>query len=72
MNEVKNNEIQVLRKTKVETTFEYVPILGEVLGFWRKAHTQKFGEDIELHLRCSLNEYDRVYINGEQIEIPKI
>lgn len=62
---------EALRKTKVETTYEYVPILGAILGFWRKASEMRFGNTIELHLKTPIGEYDRLYINGQEIPIPK-
>ena len=61
----------VVRKTRVETTYEYVPILGEILGWWRKQSAMRLGEDVELHLNHSLKEYDRVFVNGQEIEIPE-
>ena len=62
---------EVVRKTRVETTYEYVPILGEVLGYWRRVDARRFGEQIELHLNHSLDEYDRIFVNGQEIEIPE-
>lgn len=62
---------EVMRKRKVETTYEYVPIIGEILGFWRKVQQNHVGESIEVHLYNSLSEYDRLFINGEEIEIPE-
>jgi len=75
MVKAKNNNIdeaKVLRKTKIETTYEYVPIIGEVLGFWRKVIQSRTGETIEVHLNHSLNVYDRLLINGVEIEISEV
>ena len=58
---------EVVRKTRVETTYEYVPILGEVLGWWRRAEEMRLGETIEIHLKHSLESYDRIKLNGEYI-----
>lgn len=68
-NRLKIDRPEVVQKTRVETTYEYVPILGEVLGFWRKVEAQRFGETIEVHLNHTLNEYDRVLVNGEEIYV---
>lgn len=59
------------KRTKVETTYEYVPILGEVLGFWRQVNRQKMGTEIVIHLAHTLKAYDRLYMNGIEIPIPK-
>lgn len=67
-NKIRDN-IQISRKTKIETTYEYVPIIGEILGFWRKLYAGRFDETIEIHLRTSIREYDRLYINGQQVDI---
>lgn len=63
------HKVQAFKKEKIETTYEYVPILGEVLGFWRKSHCAKAGEDVELHIRTPLSEYDRLYVNGKLIKV---
>lgn len=63
---------QVFRRTKIETTYEYVAILGEVLGYWRKTHVQKAGQEVHVYLNHSLEAYDRIYLNGQQIEIPPL
>ena len=61
---------EIVRKTKIETTYEYVPILGELLGFWRKVEEARMGESIEVHLKHSLDAYDRLFVNGKEIPIP--
>lgn len=55
-------------RTKIETTYEYVPIIGNILGYWRVSETMRLGDKIELHLKADLDEYDTVYINGRPIE----
>lgn len=59
-----------VRKTRVDTTYEYTPILGQILGIWRKVDARRFGESIEIQIRTELRDYDRIVINGEEIEIP--
>ncbi len=73
MAQTNNKEIKAesTRRTKVETTYEYVPILGDILGYWRILEQDRMGERVELHISTQLNDYDRLYINGELIEIPK-
>lgn len=71
MNPNKQIEARAVRKTKVETTYEYQPILGEILGYWRKVDARRLGEDIELHIRTHLDQYDRLIINGKEIDITK-
>ena len=66
-NNLKIDMPEVVRRTRVETTYEYVPLLGELLGFWRKVEANRFGETIEVHLNHSLKEYDRVFVNGKEI-----
>jgi len=58
---------EVIRKRKIETTYEYIPILGEVLGFWRKIERMRVGETIEVYLNHSFEEYDRIVVNGIDI-----
>lgn len=58
---------KVVRKTKIETTYEYKPIIGEILGYWRKVEVCKAGEAIEVHLNHTLEGYDRIIVNGELI-----
>lgn len=58
---------EVGKKTKIETTYEYVPIIGEVLGYWRKAYQQRFGTEVVVHLNHDLDEYDRIVVNGKDI-----
>lgn len=67
MNKPKIDNIEVFRKTKTETTYEYKPILGEVLGYWRKTEQLKVGETIEIHLTHSIADYDRIVVNGKDI-----
>ena len=71
MAQTQNKEIYVStsKRTKVETTYEYVPIIGEILGYWRKSFTMRLGDKIELHLRTPLEEYDVVTINGREIDL---
>ena len=62
-------KVDAIRKTKIETTYEYTPIIGEVLGYWRKIEQARIGETIELHISTPLDRYDRLFINGEQIDL---
>jgi hypothetical protein len=66
-----NKEIhaEAVRRRKVETTYEYVPILGEILGFWRRVAVNRPGEEVELHINTPLTEYDRLIVNGKEIVI---
>lgn len=57
------------KRTKIETTYEYVPILGNILGYWRKTFVQRLGDKIELHLQTPLEEYDVITINGREVEL---
>ena len=66
-----NKKPECLKITKVETTYEYVPILGGLLGWWRKQSQLRLGDTIELHLAHSLSEYDLLIINGVEIPIPE-
>jgi hypothetical protein len=61
---------EALRKTKVETTYEYVPIIGQILGLWRKKEAQRIGDTVELHINTPLEAYDRLLINGKEIYLP--
>lgn len=65
----KNINIRTGKRTKIETTYEYVPILGDILGYWRTTFVQRIGDKIELHLQTSLEEYDVITINGKEIEL---
>lgn len=58
---------EVGKKTKIETTYEYVPIIGDILGYWRKAYTQRLGTEVVVHLNHELEEYDRIIVNGKDI-----
>lgn len=59
---------EMVRKTKIETTYEYVPIIGGILGFWRKQKMNRVGDDLELHINCGIGEMDRLFINGEEVK----
>lgn len=63
--------VQVSRKTKVETTYEYVPILGEILGYWRKVNQNRIGHDIHIFVVGDICGYDRLFINGKEVALPK-
>lgn len=67
----KNNNVkaEAVRRVRVETTYEYTPILGEILGVWKKVNIDKFGETIELHIMSNLSIYDRLTINGVEIDV---
>lgn len=60
---------QSLIRRKIETTYEYVPILGEILGYWRAVNRQRAGEEIHLEIATPLEKYDRLYINRKEIKI---
>jgi len=70
-NYYKDQEPKVFKKTKIETTYEYVPLLREVLGFWRRKEVARIGETVEVHLAHRLEAYDRLLINGDEIEIKR-
>lgn len=65
----KHVEVKASKKTKVETTYEYVSILGEILGYWRKVHISRLGDTIHLEVNTPLEEWDTVFINGKEIKI---
>lgn len=67
----KTIQVQALRKIKVETTYEYVPIIGEILGFWRRQEVSRAGESVSLHIVTPLSKYDGLFVNGEEIPLPK-
>ena len=62
------SRIEAYRKLKIETTYKYIPILGEILGFWREVEVGYVGERVELHINTPLREYDRLFINGQLID----
>lgn len=66
-----NNKLyaEVGKRTKIETTYEYVPILGGILGFWKTIFVARLGHKIELHLRWDVSKYDVVFINGKEVKI---
>lgn len=66
-----DEEPKVLRRIKKEIVYEYIPVLGGLLGWWRKAEEDKIGETIEIHLQHSLEDYDHLYINGVEVELKK-
>lgn len=68
----KSIKAEAVRKTKVETTYEYVPIIGELLGFWRKTDVGRIGDTVELHIRTHLSNYDRLVINGQEVDTSKL
>jgi hypothetical protein len=41
----------------------------EVLGFWRKTLANRFGEEVHVYLNHSLEEYDRLHINGIELRL---
>lgn len=55
------------RRTKVETTYEYVPLLGDIIGYWRKVNEQRMGDELILNVMTPLEKYDHVFINGKEI-----
>lgn len=57
----------VHKKTEYKETWVYEPIIGEVLGWWRRIYSQMLGETIEVHLNHQLDEYDRIIVNGQDI-----
>jgi len=69
----KNNSIQAYteKRIEVERTHEYVPIIGNIIGYWRQVKAEQIGEEIILNLNTPLSEYDRLIINGQEIPIPK-
>jgi hypothetical protein len=72
MAETRDNsfDVKALQKTRVETTYEYRSVLGGILGWWRKIHEMKVGEDFVIHVAAPLREMDRLYLNGFEIPIP--
>ena len=68
-----SNDVHVesVRREKVETTYEYVSILGDILGYWKEQKSNRIGADHYLHIRCDLGDYDHLYINSKRVEIPR-
>lgn len=66
-----NNKIKVqaFKKTKVETTYEYVPLLGKVLGYWRRISSVGIGSDIYIELVGDLDDYTKFIINGKVAKV---
>jgi len=64
-----NKEINIStgKRIKIETTYEYIPFLGDLLGVWRTVQTRRFGEVIEIHIKTPLSEFDKIVINGDEI-----
>lgn len=62
---------QAGKRTKIETTYEYVPILGQILGIWKTLFVNRIGTKIELHIKTDLGEYDNLFINGIEIDISR-
>ena len=71
MAEAKNTNMKasLMRRTKKEIEYEYKPILGRILGFWRKAFENKIGEDVILHIDTELRNLDRLFINDQEIPL---
>lgn len=59
------------RREKIEITYRYVPLIGEILGYWRQVHAMKIGEEVVLNLNTPIQSYDRLIINGEEVPIPR-
>lgn len=64
INQNKQIIISSARRTRVETTYEYVPIIGDIIGYWRKEDVMQAGESIELAVNTPIGLYDRIFING--------
>ena len=47
-----------------------MPILGEILGYWRQVHVQENGQEVVLNIVTPLRQYDRLIINGGEVPIP--
>ena len=71
-NKTNHDKVEIFRKTEVKTTYEYVSVLGGLLGYWRKSSVQRMGDDLEIHIRGELKDYDRLLINGKEIPIESI
>ncbi len=67
----KIDKAEVIKKVKVETSYEYIPIIGEILGYWRKVSVYGAGEQIQVHLNHTLSEYDQLFVNGDEIKLKK-
>ena len=68
----KKHRAKTIKETRVETTYEYVEIFGGIISFWRKVSDKVVGEKIELQIKTPLKEYDRLFVNGEEIDIKPI
>lgn len=67
-NQSKHVNAEMIRETKKEVYYEYHSILGGILGWWRKVSEAKLGEEIHVHINATLDEFDRLFINGKEIK----
>lgn len=61
--------LRVESKTKVETTYEHVSLIKNVLGYWRQISLGRIGNEIIIHLVGDIKDYDTLYINGKEIPL---
>lgn len=66
---IKELKVESTRKVHKEITWEYVPILGNILGYYRQKSVKHLGDEIFLRVNTPLDKYDKIYINGTEIKI---
>jgi len=71
-NKYRGVEVESVIKTKKEIVYEYRPIIGEVLGYWRIQSEISMGDTIEIHLKTPLESYDKVIINGKELDLKSL
>lgn len=72
MAQAKGNILKVHaeREEKKEITYQYVPILWGILGYWKQMNAMMLGSETHLHVATDLlARVDRLYLNGVEIKI---
>lgn len=62
-----SKEVLGNKRIRVEREWEYVPIIGNILGTWKNIRADKLGGEICLVIRPEAG--DKVFINGKEVEI---
>lgn len=65
----KHLHVSSSKRFRETTVTKYVPIIGDILGYWRKEYVDKLGEDIYLSIKTPLEKYDAIYVNGREVEM---
>lgn len=67
-NDPRIDKAQVVVRREFRTEYEYVPILGGIVGFWRKIYQECAGQQIWLEVQTDIEKYDRLFINGKEFD----